>query len=191
MARVSRSDQKYPYHHGDLRRALLDAAMEAIAKDGPAALSLRDVARHVDVSHAAPTHHFRNKTGLLTAIAVEGYHQLADELERARAVGGLVELGVAYVLFATGNRAYFAVMRATDLLDTRDPEFVAARERTGHQLLRGTARHPGSADWTVALAAWALMHGLANLFVEGNIQPEPGSDIEELTRALTRRLVPR
>src|SRR3954451_6173243 len=61
------------YHHGNLRRVLLDTALEAIATDGVAALSLRDVARRAGVSHAAPAHHFGDKRGLLTAIAIEGF----------------------------------------------------------------------------------------------------------------------
>ena len=75
-------DAERPYHHGDLRRALLAAALDVIATDGPAALSLRDLARRAGVSHAAPAHHFRDRTGLLTAVAVEGYGMLADALAR-------------------------------------------------------------------------------------------------------------
>ena len=70
-----------PYHHGDLRRTLLDTALDAVAEHGPAALSLRDVARRAGVSHAAPAHHFGDKTGLLTALAAEGWSGLADALE--------------------------------------------------------------------------------------------------------------
>jgi AcrR family transcriptional regulator len=69
-----------PYHHGDLRRAVLDAAVAAIAESGPAALSLRDLARRAEVSHAAPAHHFGDKAGVLTALAAEGYALLADAL---------------------------------------------------------------------------------------------------------------
>ena len=58
-----------PYHHGDLRRAILTAALDVIAADGPSGLSLRDLARRAGVSHAAPAHHFKDRAGLLTAIA--------------------------------------------------------------------------------------------------------------------------
>ena len=86
------------YHHGDLPRALLAAAAEAIAEFGPAALSLRDLARRAGVSHAAPTHHFGDKAGLLTALAVEGF----DLLAAAPTAAGddLLDVGVAYVDFA-------------------------------------------------------------------------------------------
>ncbi len=73
------------YHHGDLRRALLAAALEAIEESGPAALSLRDLARRAGVSHAAPAHHFGDKAGLLTALAAEGFDLLADSADRGRA----------------------------------------------------------------------------------------------------------
>jgi AcrR family transcriptional regulator len=74
------------YHHGDLRRALLDAAIEVIADAGPAALSLRDLARRAGVSHAGPTHHFRDKPGLLTALATEGFDLLAETLLAVTAI---------------------------------------------------------------------------------------------------------
>src|SRR4051812_6811216 len=128
---VSDAPRSRPYHHGDLRRALVDAALEMVAEHGPAALSLREVARRAGVSHAAPTHHFRNKAGLLTAIAADGYRLLARALEEAGAKAGreeragkestpFREQGVAYVVFATEHPAHFAVMRAPYLLDTDD-----------------------------------------------------------------------
>jgi AcrR family transcriptional regulator len=69
-----------PYHHGDLRRALIDAAVQAIAEVGPAAVSLRDLARRTGVSHAAPAHHFGDKAGLLSAVAADGFRCLAATL---------------------------------------------------------------------------------------------------------------
>src|SRR2546423_2801057 len=104
------------YHHGDLRRTLLAAAVEAIAEHGPAAISLRDLARRADVSHAAPAHHFGDKAGLLTAIAAEGYLLLAAALHDAAArTGSFLEVGVAYVGFAVDQPAHFAVMYRPDL----------------------------------------------------------------------------
>src|SRR5215210_1552970 len=101
------ASQPRPYHHGDLRRALLDAAVEAIAADGPAAVSLRDLARRAGVSHAAPAHHFGDKAGLLTAVAAQGYQLLADTLTAARQRSGdFLEVGVAYVRFAVDHRAH-------------------------------------------------------------------------------------
>jgi AcrR family transcriptional regulator len=183
-----------PYHHGDLRRALLDTALAAIAEHGPAAVSLRDVARRAGVSHAAPTHHFRDKTGLLTAVAAEGWTLLADTLgETAARDEGFAELGVAYVLFATSHPAHFAVMRAPGLIRSDDPDLVAAQERAGSHLRAGAAGHSRGEPTdprVTALAAWSLVHGLSALLLEGTISPEPGTDVATLARSVTSRLRP-
>ena len=84
-----------PYHHGDLPRVLLDAAVQAILEVGPAAVSLRDLARRTGVSHAAPAHHFGDKAGLLTAVAADGFRRLAATLGEAyEATGSFLEVGV-------------------------------------------------------------------------------------------------
>jgi AcrR family transcriptional regulator len=185
------SDQRTrPYHHGDLRRALLDVALAAVAEQGPAALSLRDIARRAGVSHAAPAHHFANKAGLLTAIAAEGWNLLADTLAEAQRDAGFAGQGVAYVLFATTHPAYFAVMRAPDLLHSDDAALVAARERAGVHLRHGAGQGSDSDNPSRRLAAWALVHGLASLLLEGNIRLEPGDSVEGLAQAVTSHLRP-
>src|SRR4051795_10589408 len=116
------------YHHGDLRRAVLDAALDVIATSGPGAISMRDLARRAGVSHAAPTHHFKDKAGLLTAFAAEGFDQLAKALATSRlASNSFLELGVTYVRFAVTRRAQFEVMFRPDLYHAADPELLAAR----------------------------------------------------------------
>jgi AcrR family transcriptional regulator len=183
-----------PYHHGDLRRALLDTALEAIGEQGPAAVSLRDVARRAGVSHAAPTHHFRDKTGLLTALAAEGWSLLADSLQEAVGRGGdFAELGVAYVVFATSHPAHFAVMRAPGLARADDPDLDAAMGRAREQLRSGVQRFEAGSTRdtdTTALTAWSLVHGLAALILEGAIPLKPDTDVTELARAVTARLRP-
>ncbi len=184
------NERAQPYHHGNLRRALLDVGLVAVAEHGPAALSLRDIARRAGVSHAAPAHHFRNKAGLLTAIAAEGWNLLADALTEADRGAGFAGQGVAYVVFATTHPAHFAVMRTPDLLHSDDPALVAARERAGVQLERGAHHGSGQDDRSRRLAAWALVHGLASLLLEGNIHMEPGASVEGLAEAVTRHLGP-
>jgi AcrR family transcriptional regulator len=186
------------YHHGDLRRAVLDAALDVIATDGPAALSLRDLARRAGVSHTAPAHHFGDKAGLLTAVAVEGSDLLGETL--ADGPLELRELGVRYVRFALAHPAHFAVMYRPDLLRPDDPALVAARARTS-ALLRGaltTDRRDGNAppgaDTTsdphgdadlAATAAWSLAHGFATLWRAGALTPAlAGRDPEEVFRSL-------
>src|SRR6185437_2966468 len=145
-----------PYHHGDLRPALLRAAVEVIGQAGPAAMSLREVARRAGVTHAAAAYHFGDKAGLLTAVAVQGYRILAEELRSARdARRGFLEVRVA--------RAGTAV------------------------LLYGTAS-PDTAQLAAGAAAWSLVHGLATLWLNGNLPQQLGNDPEEITRLVARYL---
>ncbi|MGK5442203.1 TetR/AcrR family transcriptional regulator [Micromonospora sp. URMC 105] len=172
------------YHHGDLRRALLDVAIQAIEESGPAALSLRDLARRAGVSHAAPAHHFRDKAGLLIALAVEGYDLLADELTGAG--DDLLEVGVAYVRFAVDHRAHFEVMFRPDLYRGDAPEVAAARDRAG-AVLRGVL--PTAEADREALAAWSIVHGFATLWLAGALPRDAGRDPERAARAVIRRLL--
>ncbi|WP_319459008.1 TetR/AcrR family transcriptional regulator [Micromonospora sp. RTP1Z1] len=175
------------YHHGDLRRALLAAAVEAIGESGPAALSLRDLARRAGVSHAAPAHHFGDKAGLLTALAVEGFDLLAEALRRPG--DDLLEIGVAYVRFAADHRAHFEVMFAPGLYRADDPEVAAARARAGAALRGGVAALPaGSTPDRDALAAWSIVHGFATLWLAGALPPDAGRDPEATARTVIRRL---
>jgi AcrR family transcriptional regulator len=177
------------YHHGDLRRAVLQEALRAIAEEGPAAVSLRELARRVGVSHAAPAHHFRDKPGLLTAVAAEGFRLLAEGLrvtyERTES---FLEVGVAYVRFATRHRPYFEVMFRPDLYRRDDPELVEASGRAAAMLYGPVGELTGEkADEDVlraGVAAWALVHGLATLFVNGNLPARLGRDPEVIARAI-------
>lgn len=184
------------YHHGNLRRALLDATAEAVADVGPTACSVRDIARRAGVSHAAPVHHFGDRAGLLTAFAAEGFTLLADALDGAARVSGgdLVEVGAAYVAFAVEHRPHFEVMFRRDLLRTDDPDLVAAMGAATGALRSGldaeAARVGASSDAVASLdleavlvGAWAQMHGLATLLVGGNLPARLGDP-----RALARRV---
>ena len=170
-----------PYHHGDLRPALLRAAVEAIGQAGPAAMSLRDVARRAGVSHAAAAYHFGDKAGLLTAVAAQGYRMLTQELQNARDSGrGFLEVGVAYVRFAVSHRAHFEVMYRPELYRPDDAEVREARAGAA-VLLYGTAS-PDAGQLAAGAAAWSLVHGLATLWLNGNLPPQLGTDPEEITR---------
>lgn len=178
------------YHHGDLRRAILTAALDAIATEGPGALSLRDLARRAGVSHAAPAHHFKDRTGLLTAIAAEGFELLADALAEA---ADLRERGVRYLRFGIEHPAHFQVMFQPDLLRADDADLLAARARTGAELRSGVADVPASGrgeDAQLAgIAAWSLAHGFTTLLLSENLRgPVDGRDPEDVFRALTELL---
>ncbi|MBO1288003.1 TetR/AcrR family transcriptional regulator [Streptomyces sampsonii] len=157
------------YHHGDLRRAVLAAAEEVIRAEGPQALSLRDLARRAGVSHAAPAHHFKDRTGLLTAFAAEGWALFAAALQAAP---NLRERGVAYVRFAREHPAHFQVMFQPALLRTEDPALRAATATAGEALRAGVAGAPGAGATQPRLAgvaAWSLAHGFASLLLSDNL----------------------
>jgi len=181
-----------PYHHGDLRRAILDAAIESITANGSAALSLRELSRRAGVSHAAPIHHFGDKAGVLTALAAEGYELLADALHAAG--DEFVEAGVAYVRFAVTHRAHFEVMFRPDTYHRDDPAVVAAREQASQALVHGvrtrTARTGREARLT-GIAAWSLVHGFATLWLTGALPDDLGDDLNALAREVARILIPR
>lgn len=178
------------YHHGDLRRAILSAALDVIAADGPAALSLRDLARRAGVSHAAPAHHFKDRAGLLTAIAAEGFGLLATTLRQA---ADLKEAGVRYVRFAREQRAHFQVMFAPGLLREGDLELATARALAGDALRDAVAAVPSEGRGTDArlagVAAWSLAHGFATLLLSHNLDGLVGDqDPEEVFRGLAAML---
>jgi AcrR family transcriptional regulator len=172
------------YYDGDLRRDLLDTALELVAQEGPSAVSLRSLARRLGVSHAAPANHFPDKASLFTAIAIEGFTLLAAAIEDgARRLGPgatasqrFRAAGQAYTSFALAHPAHFAVMWRRDLLHQDDPELVAAGDRT-FELLLGSVHDIQSEGWapgrdpqTVAYLAWSVVHGLAALWLGGSLQ---------------------
>lgn len=176
-----------PYHHGHLRPALIDAAVATVEEQGLAAMSLRGVARRAGVSHAAATYHFGDKAGLLTAVAVEGYRQLAEALRAEdQASHGYLEVGVAYVRFAVNHRGYFEVMYRPELYHPQDPALLEARAAAATQLYRSD--QPDADRMATGIAAWALMHGVATLWLNGNMPPPLGDDPEAIARLVAKHL---
>src|SRR5580658_4585788 len=167
---------------GDLPNALLAAVEAAVQVHGVSALSLRDVTRRAGVSHGAPAHHFRNKAGLLTAFAAQGYESLArtvaDEIAGAGGHDGadvLAAIGRGYVRFAVDHAAHFEVMFRLDALDVDDQAFQAASE-AAYSLLTSTIEQCraegrlGDLDpEVVTVSAWSLVHGLAALLISGRL----------------------
>jgi AcrR family transcriptional regulator len=174
------------YHHGDLRRALLAAAVQAVEEAGPAALSLRDLARRAGVSHAAPAHHFGDKVGLLTALATQGFDLLADALNETG--DDLLAAGVAYVEFAVRHPAHFQVMFRPELHRADDAELAAARGRAGAALRAGVAGLPAGDPDQDALAAWSIAHGFATLWLAGALPDRVGAQPGDAARGVLQRL---
>jgi AcrR family transcriptional regulator len=166
-------DRAATYHHGNLRAALLAAAAEEVQAVGTAKLSLRELARRVGVSHAAPAHHFADKTGLFTALAAEGFELLhrrtTPELDRPGALAGA---GIRYVEFALEFPGHFAVMFDAALLDDSDEELNRQRSTAFDVLFQAVRVATGVVDEAAminqALAAWAIVHGVATLWLTGN-----------------------
>ncbi|OKJ84200.1 TetR family transcriptional regulator [Streptomyces sp. TSRI0107] len=169
---------------------MLTAALDVIAADGPSALSLRDLARRAGVSHAAPAHHFKDRTGLLTAIAAEGFGLLATAIREA---GDLKDAGVRYVRFAREHPAHFQVMFAPDLLRAEDLELTTARTLAGDALREAVSgvrpEHRGDDARLAGVAAWSLAHGFATLLLGHNLDGPVGDrDPEEVFRTLAAML---
>ncbi|WP_067574496.1 TetR/AcrR family transcriptional regulator [Nocardia acidivorans] len=180
---------KSSYHHGDLRATILAAAAEQIAADGVDAISLRGLARRAEVSHAAPAHHFGDRAGLLTALAIEGFDLLAEEMNAA--ADDFHAAAIAYIRFALHHPGHFDVMYRRDLINADDPRLVQARSRSGAALRSGAAANqPDPSEkgqLATQLAAWSLVHGFAVLWREGALEQSPlnsESDPETLARAM-------
>jgi AcrR family transcriptional regulator len=179
MANAKRAAR--PYHHGNLREALVAASCAILDEEGAQALTLRSVARRVGVSHAAPKNHFGDLAGLLAAVAAEGFRRLGQAMRAAAAskkdpVRRLIEVGVAYACFAQASPGHFRAM-FHPALGPRAPgseleqastaalgaliSAVSAAQEAG-QLRAGDPLE-------LSLAAWSLVHGLAALVVDGQL----------------------
>jgi len=182
---MGRPRRKRPtsYHHGDLPRALLDAALHLVETEGPGALTLRAVAREAGVSQAAPYRHFANKEAILAAVAEEGFRSLMAAMRQAVDASGPLPLarlravGVGYVTFATSHRSHFRVMFGRGVVDRS--RFPALRQVAADTLAMvidaiaecqraGLVRDDEPAR-DLALMAWSCVHGLSALLVEGAV----------------------
>lgn len=172
-----------PYHHGNLRQAVVSAALEVLAREEPSSLSLRDLARSVGVRHSALYTHFRDRTHLLAVIAGDGFRALLGQM---RAVaqsprGRVVELAETYVRFARANPAYYRVMflpevgRPENNGDFR--EVCEACFQTLVQAIQEGASFSAEEVHERAVSIWSTLHGLVSLGensgpLYGQISPE-------------------
>jgi AcrR family transcriptional regulator len=180
----------------------LQAAETILERDGLAGLTLRAAAREAGVSHAAPTHHFGDMTGLLSELAASGFRKFGAALSAAAAAetsaGGRMDaMGEAYVVFAREHPSMFLLMFRSERLDHTRPALQQAMEEAFGLLTRGVSARRGPAQSTpLALAAevvrsWAMVHGFAMLMIDHRLeqvlaQLPKGTGERELLRAMLR-----
>jgi AcrR family transcriptional regulator len=180
-----------PYHHGNLREALLKAALRLISEVGPTAFTLREVSRRAGVSHNAPYRHFRDREELMAAVSTEGYGELTRSMQEAvedesNSLARLKQAGLAYVKFALRRPEHFTVMFDAPAakpsekicfnpakMKIKYPEAAEAAEesfQTLMTLVEACQREGVMADGdtkALALLAWSMVHGIAKLAITG------------------------
>ena len=193
------------YHHGDLRAALLEAAEKELAERGIEGFTLRGVAKRAGVSHAAPAHHFRDTSDMLTALATIGMERFHRAMETTQAEphanprDRFIASGVTYVEFALANPTLFHLMFGSRRPDFESPGFVEHASAAFRNLVDGIASIRGGspleepAGRLDIAAAWALVHGIATLMIARRLKFLAGDLAEnraETIRALVSRIAP-
>jgi Transcriptional regulator len=179
---MSTSPSNAPYHHGNLRQALLEAALVILEQQGEAGLGLRDLARAVGVSPAAPYRHFDSRAALLEALAVTGFQRFTARMEAVAATAPdnpMAAMGKTYVVFALQNANLFRLMFSPQLKKESRPGLAMAAN-AAFDTLRHAIGGDAQAGRIRALAAWAKVHGLAVLLLDGQIALRAGEDTERL-----------
>ena len=209
-ARSGRPAADSPYHHGDLHEALLKAAEGVLERDGLAGLTLRAVAREAGVSHAAPTHHFGDLTGLVSELAAIGFRQFNAAMVVAGAAGSsLTEKALArakaYVAYAQAHPGMYGLMFRTERLDMTRPSLheAASASFAGLAGAIGASRHEQISEQALSLEqgaaivrAWSLVHGFTTLLLDDRLSdilrrlPE-GTDVETLLVAMLKSSIVR
>ncbi len=194
--------KKNRYHHGDLADALIRATVQLLSEKGANAISLREVARIAGVSHGAPAHHFGDKAGLLTAVAVEGHLLLAKELDaqilhKRAPRSRLLAAGEGYVRFAVGHPGYFNVMFQSAQIHPTSPALVEARQKS-RDVLRQSVINLDGGDVNnrklngIVTALWSQVHGFSILWLAGNFgDPDDTPLFEQLLPEMLNGITPR
>ena len=168
------------YHHGNLREALIAAALDMIRASGPNGFTLAEVARSVGVSGAAPYRHFRDRNALIAEIAKQGFEKFAEELfaawdeGRPNPVAAVEACARSYLGFARREPAFYAAMFEPGFPLEDDPALLTASERAfgvlrlaADAVVRGMTQGKRPPSLMVALHIWSMCHGVASLFIEG------------------------
>lgn len=195
---MAATDPERTYHHGNLRAALLDAAAEELAVSGIEAFSLRRVAQRAGVSHAAPSHHFADRAGLLKALAARAFGLFVDT-QKARqaqaapdAVSQLQAAGLGYADFARAHPHLFQLIFASTQFDHDTGELASASEAAFEYLVKGVEAVTGRNAWTDAdamidvAATWSIAHGVADLLRAGRLKAFQGLPSDQRDAAIVR-----
>ncbi len=198
---VKRRGRRRSYHHGNLRAALIESATAMVEEGGGERISLRAVAARTGVSQTAPYRHFADKTALLSAVAVPGFQAFTECLDQAIASADepaeqLAAMGRAYVDFAMTRTGMFRLMFLSDLLpSSQDSELGSVATGSFERLAPVVSACRGDTDSVprdaTAVAAWALIHGLAMLCLYRVVHPDMAGGIgreaiiDQVTRSLT------
>ena len=183
------------YHHGDLRRVLLEEGCTLLAETGADGLSMRELARRAGVSAMAPYRHYPDRDSLLAAIAASGFLRLASRVEAIGVTAepdrtSLLRAGIAYVMFALEQPALFRLMFGGDRPDAQYADLSVARSGAFNALMRHIQAEPGSGQRiTYAQGCWSLVHGLALLLLDGVLQPPEGLDLEPWLAQVIRGMI--
>jgi AcrR family transcriptional regulator len=175
------------YHHGDLREALVRAALEILEDSAVTEVSVRAAARRAGVSTGAPYRHFADRDALLSAVAAVGYREMAAALLGAqpepRTADDLADIAIAYVQFALTRPGLFRVMFAEGCDRTNPDRVVAVAAIT--EYVKAIARQviPDADPEPLATAMWALVHGLAFLHLDGKLDATSADDVANRVRA--------
>jgi AcrR family transcriptional regulator len=207
-ARPAGRRDEAPYHHGALHDALLEAAGRVLERDGLAGLTLRAVAREAGVSHAAPTHHFGDLTGLVSELAAIGFGEFGAAMEAAGATDAApLEKGLArakaYVGYAQAHPGMYGLMFSADRLDMKRPSlhqaanaaFAGLAGAVGESRREQISEQALSLDQAAAITrAWSLVHGFTMLLLDDRLSDilrrlPKGTDAETLLDAMLRSTV--
>ena len=180
---ASQSASDHRYHHGNLRAALLDSALEVLTDRGVEGFSMREAARRAGVSQSAPKHHFGDTRGLLGALALRAHEELCLRLETADLRGLDVHervqaIATRYVAFATEQPALFDLMWRISRFDADNPQLLEQKLRSLRALDRSVRgpeappAEPGAAALLRSYAVWSLVHGYVALESEGALDPD-------------------
>jgi AcrR family transcriptional regulator len=193
------------YHHGDLRKALMDAGEVELAEKGIEGFTLRGCAKRAGVSHAAPAHHFKDVNGLLTALAAEGFDRLVAAMRARQAVAKqtprlqFIAAGLGYLDFGKANKALFRLMFSSHKPDFGSGELKRSAA-AAFDILIEIVRNVAGADprgnaklMRDVAAAWAMAHGLADLALSNRMKfldAAPGLSEDEVYAEIIARSVP-